>query len=163
MDHALHPGIGQDGEAAIGELDRLVDLVQIVGQQFGPEGPGRAVDEPRYETPSFRRSNAHAVVGEEVRAVRTGVGINEIHNFGKYELTGPSAKAFLERVMANAPPPPGKIRLTPMLSRRGKLIGDFTMACVAEGRYRLTASYAAQAFHMRWFAIVRTASSIALL
>ena len=32
----------------------------------------------------------------ECQAVRTAVGINEIHNFGKYEVTGPQAEAWLE-------------------------------------------------------------------
>ncbi|MDX1434976.1 MAG: FAD-dependent oxidoreductase, partial [Gammaproteobacteria bacterium] len=41
-----------------------------------------------FEIPSFRRSNAFAVTGEECRAVREAVGINEIHNFGKYEVSG---------------------------------------------------------------------------
>ncbi|MCR9222258.1 MAG: FAD-dependent oxidoreductase [Alphaproteobacteria bacterium] len=107
--------------------------------------------EAPFEVPSFRRSNAFETVGAECRAVRDGVGINEIHNFGKYEVTGSEAESFLNRVMGNRAPEPGRIRLTPMLSPKGKLIGDFTMACVEEGRYRLTASYAAQAFHMRWF------------
>ena len=38
-----------------------------------------------------------------------------------------------------------------MLSPKGRLIGDFTITCLAEGRYQLTASYAAQNYHMRWF------------
>ena len=45
----------------------------------------------------------------------------------------------------------GRIALTPMLSPRGKLIGDFTIARLGAERFHLTASYAAQAFHMRWF------------
>ena len=39
-----------------------------------------------------------------------------------------------------------------MLSPKGRLIGDFTVARLAAERFQLTASYAAQAFHMRWFA-----------
>jgi dimethylglycine dehydrogenase len=112
---------------------------------FAPEG------EPLYETPSFRRSNAFAAVGAECRAVRTAVGINEIHNFGKYLVEGPGAVDWLERIMANRVPPVGKIALSAMLSPKGKIIGDFTMARLADARIMLTASYSAQAFHMRWF------------
>ncbi|MFV0475940.1 MAG: aminomethyltransferase family protein, partial [Pikeienuella sp.] len=46
---------------------------------------------------------------------------------------------------------PGRLSLTPMLSPRGRIIGDFTVTCLAEDRFQLTASYSAQAFHMRWF------------
>ena len=112
---------------------------------FAPEG------EDRFETPSFRRSNAFAAVAKECRAVREAVGINEIHNFGKYLVSGVNAVSWLERIMANTVPPVGKMRLTAMLSPKGKIIGDFTMMRLAEEVVQLTASYSAQAFHMRWF------------
>jgi dimethylglycine dehydrogenase len=38
-----------------------------------------------------------------------------------------------------------------MLSPRGRLLGDFTITCLSENEFRLTASYGAQAFHSRWF------------
>lgn len=50
----------------------------VFGQQYGLEVvnyfalPG----EPRFETPSFRRSNAFAATAAEVAAVRGAVGIN---------------------------------------------------------------------------------------
>ena len=108
-------------------------------------------DEEPFEIPSFRRSNAFDTVAEECHAVRTAVGINEIHNFGKYEITGEGAYAWLDKIMAGKIPPVGKIALNPMLSPKGKLIGDFTVAQVRENIFQVTASYAAQAFHLRWF------------
>ncbi len=112
---------------------------------FAPEG------QPLLEKPSFRRSNAFGPTGEECRAVRNAVGINEIHNFGKYEVSGSGAEAWLDRVMAGRLPKVGRISLTPMLSRKGRLIGDFTVSRLGPERFQLTASYAAQAYHMRWF------------
>ena len=112
---------------------------------FAPEG------EPAFEEPSFRRSNAFAPVAAECQAVREAVGINEIHNFGKYLVEGPEAETWLSHLMANRMPEAGRIALTPMLSPKGRLVGDFTVARLAPERFQLTASYAAQAFHMRWF------------
>ncbi|MCY4453134.1 MAG: FAD-dependent oxidoreductase [Immundisolibacterales bacterium] len=112
---------------------------------FAPAG------EPAFEEPSFRRSNAFAPVAAECRAVREAVGINEIHNFGKYLVEGPEAEVWLSHLMANRMPEVGRIVLTPMLSPTGRLVGDFTVARIAPERFQLTASYAAQAFHMRWF------------
>ncbi len=112
---------------------------------FAPEGAERR------EEPSFRRSNAHEIVGEECRAVRNGVGINEIHNFGKYVVEGPEAVNWLNRIMANRVPEVGRIALTPMLSEKGKIIGDFTMMRLGAEQVQLTASYSAQNYHMRWF------------
>ncbi|MGF1607846.1 MAG: FAD-dependent oxidoreductase [Kiloniellales bacterium] len=112
---------------------------------FAPKG-----EEP-FETPTFRRSNAFATVGEECRAVRGGVGLNEIHNFGKYRISGPGAADWLDRIMAGRLPKVGRISLTPMLSPKGRLIGDFTISRLGKERFQLTASYGAQAYHMRWF------------
>ncbi len=125
----------------------------VWGQQFGLEVPNYFAqgDEPRYETPSFRRSNAFAATAREVASVREAVGINEVHNFGKYMVTGPNARAWLDRVMAGRIPKPGRLSLTPMLSHKGRLIGDFTASCLSDTAFQLTASYGAQAFHMRWF------------
>jgi len=112
---------------------------------FAPEG------EDRLEIPSYRRSNAFDTVAAECRAVRTAVGINEIHNFGKYEVTGPGAEDFLNTIMANRMPKVGRITLTPMLSPSGVLIGDFTVSHIGSNRYQVTGSSGAQAYHMRWF------------
>jgi len=105
----------------------------------------------RLEVPSFRRSNVFDTVGAECRAVREAVGINEIHNFGKYEVTGPEAESWLNTIMAGRMPKQGKMALTPMLSPRGRIIGDFTVSRLGPEKFQLIASYSAQAFHMRWF------------
>ncbi|MDU8913014.1 FAD-dependent oxidoreductase [Aestuariicoccus sp. MJ-SS9] len=125
----------------------------VWGHQFGLEVVNYFAepDEPRYETPSFRRSNAFAATAREVAAVRNGVGINEVHNFGKYRITGAAARGWLDRIMAGRIPAPGRMSLTPMLSPKGRVIGDFTVSCLSDTEFRLTASYGSQAYHMRWF------------
>ncbi|MDR6263904.1 FAD-dependent oxidoreductase [Roseobacter sp. N2S] len=125
----------------------------VFGAQYGIEVanyfalPG----EPRFETPSFRRSNAWDATAAEVKAVRTAVGINEIHNFGKYTVIGTGARQWLDRIMAGRIPKQGRMSLTPMLSEKGKLLGDFTVTCLSETTFQLTASFGMQAIHMRWF------------
>jgi dimethylglycine dehydrogenase len=126
----------------------------VWGQQFGLEVPNYFAtgEEPTFETPSFRRSDAFDATGREVRGVREAVGINEVQNFGKYLVSGPNARAWLDRIMAGRVPVPGRVSLTPMLSPKGRLIGDFTMSCLGEELFQLTASYGAQDYHSRWFA-----------
>ncbi|WP_438956853.1 GcvT family protein [Cognatiyoonia sp.] len=133
--------------------DIFKDLGAVFGHQFGLEVPNYFAqgDEPTYETPSFRRSDAFEAVGREVRAVRDSVGINEIQNFGKFAITGPNARAWLDKIMAGRLPQPGRITLTPMLTPKGKLMGDFTVSCLEEGNFQLTASYGYQEAHYRWF------------
>jgi dimethylglycine dehydrogenase len=125
----------------------------VFGHAYGMEAVNyfAGEGEPLFETPSFRRSNAFETVGEECRAVRTAVGVNEIHNFGKYEVSGPSAEAWLDEIMAGRVPKVGRLSLTPMLSPKGRLVGDFTISRLAPERFQLTASYNAQAYHLRWF------------
>ncbi len=117
---------------------------------FAPPG------EQPYENPTFRRSNAFAVVAQECNAVRNGVGINEIHNFSKFEVKGQGAEAWIDTIMVGRMPKPGRLTLSPMLSPRGRLIGDFTISRLGEDEmglevFQMNASYAAQSFHMRWF------------
>ncbi|UWR54347.1 FAD-dependent oxidoreductase [Phaeobacter inhibens] len=125
----------------------------VWGAQYGLEVPNyfASEGEPRYETPSFRRSNAFEATAREVKAVRDAVGINEVHNFGKYLIKGEGARAWLDRIMAGRVPQAGRLSLTPMLSPKGRLIGDFTISCLCEEEFQLTASYGSQAYHMRWF------------
>ncbi|MFK7751218.1 MAG: FAD-dependent oxidoreductase [Sedimentitalea sp.] len=133
--------------------DIFSQMGAVWGQQFGLEVVNYfAINgEPSYETPSFRRSDAFAATGGEVAGVRSSVGINELHNFGKYTVTGPGARDWLDRIMAGRIPQLGRMSLTPMLSHKGKLIGDFTVSCLGSDQFLLTASYGSQAFHKRWF------------
>ena len=53
--------------------------------------------------------------------------------------------------MAGKLPNPGRISLSPMLSYRGKLCGDLTVACFDENEFMVFGSGAAQEMHRRWF------------
>jgi dimethylglycine dehydrogenase len=103
------------------------------------------------ETITFHRSNAHPHVTAECHAVRDGVGLLEISNYGKFEVTGPGTEEWLSRVMANRVPRVGRIALTPMLNERGKLIGDFTLCRLSAERVFLICTYAAEVYYRRWF------------
>ena len=100
---------------------------------------------------SFHRSNDFQHVGEEVRAVRNSLGVTEIANFAKYEITGAGAQNWLSQLMTNNMPKTGRLVLTPMLNENGKLIGDFTIAKADDERFMMWGSSGAQIYHMRWF------------
>ena len=133
--------------------DRLVAENAVFGEYCSLENPlwfAPKGMEPREDT-TFRRSNAFEHVGRECRAVRAGLGMTEIANYGKIEVEGPRAAEFLSHVMANKLPAVGRLALTPMLNEGGRLIGDFTIGRYAQDKFLLVCSYAAEGYYMRWF------------
>jgi len=125
----------------------------VMGDSWGLETPlwfAPSASEA-HDVLSFHRSNDFDHVGAEVRAVREGVGVTEIANFAKYEVSGPGAEDWLENLLTNRMPKLGRIVLTPMLNPAGKLIGDFTVARAEPERFMIWGSLAATKYHMRWF------------
>ncbi|MER8885169.1 FAD-dependent oxidoreductase [Mesorhizobium sp. M0074] len=137
--------------------DTMLANNAVMGDSWGLETPlwfAPKGSEPN-DVVSFHRSNDFRPIGEEVRATREKVGVTEIANFAKYEVSGPGAEDFLNRLMTNRMPKTGRIVLTPMLNEFGRLIGDFTIAKAGprggEDRFMIWGSSAAQKYHMRWF------------
>lgn len=133
--------------------DRLKERNAVFGDYWGLEhalwfaAPG---EEPR-DLFSFRRTNDFESVAAECRAVREGVGLIEISNFAKYEVSGPGAEAWLDHLLPNRLPAAGRMVLTPMLNQTGMLIGDFTVARLAPETFYIFGSGLAEQYHMRWF------------
>ncbi len=133
--------------------DRLVAAGAVMGANFGIENAlwfAPAGVAP-LETPSYRRSEAFPIVRAECRAVRASVGLYETSNYGKYEVTGRGARAWLDRVFASRIPRPGRLGLAPMLNEAGRIVGDLSIACLAADRFLVIGSGFAEEFHLRWF------------
>lgn len=131
----------------------LKALNAVFGVSYGLEVPlyFAPLGEPAAEMPTFRRSNATQCVRAECHAARNGAAILDISSFAKYDITGPRAAAALDTLLAGRLPTVGRIRLTPMLSRAGRLMGDLTTVRVSEDHFRLGGSGYLQTWHMRWF------------
>jgi dimethylglycine dehydrogenase len=112
---------------------------------FAPQGVAPT------ETPTYRRSEAFPIVRAECQAVRATVGVYETTNYGKYEISGRGARAWLNHLLACRIPRRGRMGLAPMLSPAGRIIGDFSIACLAEDRFLIMGSGFAEEFHLRWF------------
>jgi dimethylglycine dehydrogenase len=125
----------------------------VMGVTWGMEVPlwYAPTPEEARDVLSFHRSNDFPHVAAEVAAVREAVGVTEIANFAKYEVTGPGAEAWLNHLLTNTMPRRGRIVLSPMLNHQGKLIGDFTVAHADADRFLVWGSSAAQIHHLRWF------------
>jgi len=121
------------------------------GCSWGLETPLYFAPQGFEEKPTLKRSNAFDIVGNECRAVRDGVGVLDISAFSRYEVTGPNAQAYLDRLLACKLPAPGRARLAPMLGHDGRLKGDLTVFNWGDGSWWIMGSYYLRQWHMRWF------------
>ena len=133
--------------------DRLTKKGAVWAQDFGLESAMWFANSPEnaYEDPTFHRSRAHKYVEREVKTVRDNVGGIEIANYAKHEFKGPGACDFLDYILAGRIPNPGRINLSPMLTSKGKLYGDLTVACIKDEYFILFGSGLMQEAHRRWF------------
>lgn len=132
--------------------DDLAGAGARFGVVFGLEVPQYFAPSPDFEeTLTWRRSNAHDVVAQEVRAVREAAGLYETTAYARYEVSGPAAERWLDHLTAGRLPAPGRIRLAPMLDDRGHLVGDLTVSRLDDDRFWVVGSYYLQEWHRRWF------------
>ena len=127
------------------------ELGAVMGDNWGLEVPLWFAPRGVEDQFSFHRSMDFTHVKAECKAVRSAVGISEASGFAKYEVTGVDAEAWLSYLLANKMPREGRVVLSPMLNRNGKLIGDFTVAKAGPERFFIFGTGAAEKYHMRWF------------
>lgn len=99
---------------------------------------------------TYRQPNWWVPVADEGRHVRQAVGLYEFSDMAKFKVSGPNAGAWLDRIMANRLPKPGRLCLSPMLSDSGRVIGDFTLSNLGD-HYLVVGTYAMQLAYLRHF------------
>lgn len=148
-------------EREAGRNQRLRPVTQMQRDQGAVMGALVGWEYPKYfarneseATPvySFRRSNWFDPVGAECRALREGVGLLDISVFSRFRITGKDAEPWLDTLLTNTlPSEVGKAALAPMVDRRGRIQGDFTVTKLGENDYLLIGSGLAEQYHKRWF------------
>lgn len=90
------------------------------------------------ETLSFRdREPWRPAVRLECEAVRDRVGVMDHGGFTKFEVEGPGAAAYLARVFCGSLPKVGRVKLSYMLTPKGMIWSEATIACLGAERYLL--------------------------
>ncbi|MEC8263652.1 MAG: dehydrogenase, partial [Pseudomonadota bacterium] len=90
-----------------------------------------------------------------VLLILEAVGVIDISNFGKYEVTGPGAGDWFDVLVANhVPREIGKSCLTPLIGMRGGVAGDFTITMTGDESYMMIGSGMAERYHRRFFDMV---------
>ena len=98
----------------------------------------------------YRQPNWWGPVADEGKRLRAGAGLIEFSDMAKFEVSGPNVVAWLDQILANRLPKPGRMCLSPMLSDKGRVIGDFTVSNLG-GRYLIIGTYAMQLSYLRHF------------
>lgn len=116
----------------------------VYSETFGWERPQWFSLDGRREDYSYRRNNIFDVVRDEVAAVHERVGLLDLSGFAKFDIRGPQAEEFLNRVCANrVPRTVGGMALVHLLSRNGRIQGEMTVSRLgAEHFYALSAAAA---------------------
>jgi len=117
------------------------------GVRFTPAGPWLR---PWYYT--AHGADAAAAYVEEMKAVRSNVGMTDVSTLGKIDVQGPDAPEFLNRVYVNAwlKLPVGKARYGAMLRDDGLVLDDGTTSHISAHHYFMTTTTGQAARVMSW-------------
>ena len=86
---------------------------------------------------SFGHEPWHDAVRAECETVRDAVGVMDHGGFTKYTLEGPQAAYVLNRLTCGTLPPVGKVRLSYMLTPKGRIWSEATIARLGAERFLL--------------------------
>jgi len=107
-------------------------------------------DAVRRESLSWSHSEAHAVVADECEAVRQSAGIIDISGASKYEISGPDATAFLDRLSCNRLPRIGRIGLSLFHSPGGGIMCEMSITRLDENHYYLVSAIGSEHKDLHW-------------
>ncbi|GMQ77700.1 MAG: FAD-dependent oxidoreductase [Anaerolineae bacterium] len=124
---------------------KLVNKGCVHTEVFGWERPKWFSLDGRQEEYGFRRNNVFDVVAAECKAARERVCIRDLSSFAKFEISGPDALPFLNRLCANSiSRRQGGIVLAHALSANGRIKSEFSITRLAEDRFYLLSAAAAE-------------------
>ncbi len=126
------------------------------GQFYGWERPlyFNAAEPPRL---TFGKPDWFERVAIEVRAAHENAAMFDLSSFGKIDISGPDAEAFLLQTCAGyVNRDPGSVIYTAVLNDRGTFESDITVQRIAQDHYRLFVGTAAIKKDLAWF--TRTAT-----
>lgn len=125
--------------------ERLAAAGAVYGETYGWERPKWFSLDGRAEEPGYHRTNVFEAVAAEVKAVAARVGVLDLSGFAKFEVTGPDAEGFLNRICANRmPKKEGGIGLVHPLSRLGRIYGEMTVTRMADDHFYCLSAAAAE-------------------
>ncbi|MDX1608984.1 MAG: glycine cleavage T C-terminal barrel domain-containing protein, partial [Halofilum sp. (in: g-proteobacteria)] len=155
----MYTAMGANENRGIGRLKRISPLHGMLERKGAVHGVVQGYEKPlwfrtekvREEPPTWERSAAHAVAAEECRAVQDGVGVIDVSGAATFEVAGPDAGAFLDRLSCNRlPAKDGRIALTLFHGPNGGIMTEQSITRLAEDRYFLVGPIASEQRDLHW-------------
>ena len=131
-------------ERPAGRLAKTTSLYPVldgIGAEFGVvNGWERATffkpSDDFEHIPSYRYTPTKDVVSDEVKHLASHAGIMEVNGFGRIEIKGEGAEAFLNKMTCSTVPKTiGKVSLCYLLNHKGSVLAEATIAKIGEGHY----------------------------
>ncbi len=94
-------------------------------------------DCPNTDELSFHKEPWHDAIRQECLTVANSVGVMDHAGFTKFTVEGPGAEVFLNSLFCGSIPAPGRVRLSYMLTPKGRIWSEATIARLAENRFLL--------------------------
>ena len=106
---------------------------------------------PQKHIESFKRSELHNIIGNEVNGLRTHAGIADLSAFAKLEVSGDDAQSYLNRISSNKlPQKTGSISLTYLVLENGRIEGEATFVKLGDNHFYVVYAAVREAALMNW-------------
>ncbi len=122
--------------------DRLTELGAVWGVLNGWEMPNWFAESKALAVDdySYRHTRHSHRVEQEVKAVRHDAGLVEMTPMAKFEVSGPGARDWLDGLLANKLPAPGRVSLCHHLTPRGGVEAEYTVTQIDDGLFYLVST-----------------------
>ena len=108
-------------------------------------------DAVRRESLGWSHGETHAVVAAECLAVRDAAGVIDLSGSSKYEVRGPDALAFLDRLSSNKlPARDGRIGLSLFHSENGGIMCEMSITRLADDHFYLVSAIGSEHKDLHW-------------
>ena len=155
----MYTEVGANENKPHGRVKRTSPLYAMLADKGAVHGVVQGYEKPlwfrtdtvRGETPTWERSEAHAVAALECAAVRDDAGLIDISGAAKFEISGKDAGAFLDHLSCNKlPARDGRMTLTLFHGPNGGIMTEQSITRINENLYYLVGPIASELRDLHW-------------
>lgn len=155
----MYTAMGATEHRPIARAKRISPLYAILQEKGAVHGVVQGYEKPQWfatqdipcETPTWSRNESHQAVAAECAAVQNAAGVIDISGAAKFEISGPDAEKFLDRLSCNKlPAKDGRLGLTLFHGPNGGIMTEQSITRIADDNYYLIGPMAGEFRDMQW-------------